>query len=98
MPPRNASNFDDSGLTSAAADYQTWFGMFAPKGTPSEIVRKLNAEFTAIVTAKTFADQNLTPRGFRPVGDSSADFAKFIAEDLKRAKMLVDSSGIKLDQ
>ena len=29
--------------------FETWFGMFAPKGTPTEIVRKLNAEFSAIV-------------------------------------------------
>jgi tripartite-type tricarboxylate transporter receptor subunit TctC len=91
-------SFAEMGLTSEAADYQTWFGMFAPKGTPPEIVKKLNAELSAIVSSRLFADQNLTPRGFRPVGNSSADFAKFIVEDAKRAKILVDMSGIKLDQ
>jgi tripartite-type tricarboxylate transporter receptor subunit TctC len=90
-------SFAEVGLTSEVADYQTWFGMFAPKGTPPAIVQKLNAELSAIVNDKAFADQNLTPRGFRGVGNASADFAKFIAEDAKRGKVLVDISGIKLD-
>jgi tripartite-type tricarboxylate transporter receptor subunit TctC len=94
----NVPSFSEVGLTSEAADYQTWFGMFAPKGTPREFVDKLNAQFAAIVRSKAFADQNLTPRGFRGVGDSPADFAKFIGEDAKRAKVLVEQSAIKLDQ
>ncbi len=91
-------SFAEVGLTSEAAGYQTWFGLFAPKGTPREIVAKLNAAFAAILHAKAFVDENLTPRGFRPVGDSPADFAKFIAADAKRGQMLVEQSGVKLDQ
>jgi tripartite-type tricarboxylate transporter receptor subunit TctC len=91
-------SFAEVGLTSEAADYQTWFGLFAPKGTPPEIVAKLNAQFAAILHSKAFVDENLAPRGFRPVGDSAADFAKFIVADAKRGKVLVDQSGIQLDQ
>jgi len=91
-------SFAEVGLTSDAADYQTWFGLFAPKGTPREIVDKLNAAFAAILHDKAFVDQNLTPRGFRPVGDAPADFAKFIRADAKRGQMLVEQSSVKLDQ
>jgi len=91
-------SFAEAGLTSEAADYQTWFGMFAPKGTPREMVEALNAQFSAIVRSPAFADQNLTPRGFRAVGDSPAAFAQFIAEDARRAKVLVEQSGVRLDQ
>jgi tripartite-type tricarboxylate transporter receptor subunit TctC len=91
-------SFAEAGLTSEAADYQTWFGLFAPRGTPREIVDKLNAAFAAILHDKAFVDQNLTLRGFRPVGDASADFAKFIRADAKRGQMLVEQSGVKLDQ
>ena len=91
-------SFAEVGLNSDAAQYQTWFGMFAPKGTPRAIVDKLNAEFAAILHAKDFVAQNLTPRGFRPAGDSPADFTKFIVADAKRGKMLVEESGVKLDK
>src|SRR5215469_5914267 len=91
-------SFAEVGLTSEAADYQTWFGMFAPKGTPKEIVDKLNAAFAAILHNQEFADKNLALRGFHPVGDSPADFAKFIVADAKRGKLLVEQSGVKLDQ
>ena len=94
----NVPSFSEVGLTSEAADYQTWFGMFAPKGTPKEIVDKLNAEFAAILHTQDFVDKNLTPRGFHPVGDSPADFAKFIVADARRGKLLVEQSGVKLDQ
>ena len=94
----NVPSFSEVGLTSDAADYQTWFGLFAPKGTPREVVDRLNAAFAAILHSKAFVDQNLTPRGFRPVGDSPADFATFIAADAKRGKMLVEQSGVRLDQ
>ena len=91
-------SFAEVGLNSDAAQYQTWFGMFAPKGTPRAVVDKLNAEFAAILHAKDFVAQNLTPRGFRPAGDSPADFTKFIVADAKRGKMLVEESGVKLDK
>jgi tripartite-type tricarboxylate transporter receptor subunit TctC len=91
-------SFAEVGLTSEAADYQTWFGLFAPKGTPRETVDKLNAAFAAILHNKAFADENLTPRGFRPIGDSPGDFATFIRADARRGQMLVEQSGVKLDQ
>jgi tripartite-type tricarboxylate transporter receptor subunit TctC len=70
--------------------------MFAPKGTPPDIVKKLNTEFSAIV--KDFAEQYLISKGFEPVGDGSEAFAKFIVEDQKKGKLLVDISGAKLEQ
>jgi tripartite-type tricarboxylate transporter receptor subunit TctC len=72
--------------------------MFAPKGTPADIVRKLNAEFSAIVKTPEFADPYLVSKGFEPVGDTSAAFAKFIVEDQKKGRLLVDISGAKLEQ
>ena len=69
-----------------------------PKGTPADIVKKLNAELSAIVRTPDFAEQYLISKGFEPVGDTSEAFAKFIVEDLKKGKLLVDISGAKLEQ
>ncbi len=91
-------SFGESGLSPDQYAFETWFGMFAPKGTPAHIVKKLNAEFSAIVTTADFAKQYLTSKGFDPVGNSSEAFAKFIVDDMPKGKMLVDISGVKLEQ
>jgi len=91
-------SFGESGLPPDQTAFQTWFGMFAPKGTPAPIVQKLNAELSAIVKTPDFAKQYLTSKGFDPVGNSTEEFAKFIVEDMPKGKMLVDISGVKLDK
>ena len=91
-------SFGESGLSPDQSAFETWFGMFAPKGTPADIVKKLNAEFSAIVKSPEFANQYLISRGFEPVGDASEAFVKFIVEDQKKGKLLVDISGAKLEQ
>jgi tripartite-type tricarboxylate transporter receptor subunit TctC len=91
-------SFGESGLSPDQTAFETWFGMFAPKGTPAEIVKKLNSELSAIVRTPDFAKEYLISKGFEPVGDSSEAFAKFIIEDQKKGKLLVDISGAKLEQ
>jgi tripartite-type tricarboxylate transporter receptor subunit TctC len=91
-------SFGESGLSPDQSAFETWFGMFAPKGTPADIVRKLNAEFSTIVKTPDFANPYLISKGFEPVGDTSEAFAKFIVEDQKKGRLLVDISGAKLEQ
>jgi tripartite-type tricarboxylate transporter receptor subunit TctC len=91
-------SFGESGLSPDQSAFETWFGMFAPKGTLADIVKKLNAEFSAIVKSPEFANQYLISKGFEPVGDASEAFVKFIVEDQKKGKLLVDISGAKLEQ
>jgi tripartite-type tricarboxylate transporter receptor subunit TctC len=91
-------SFAEAGLSPDPSAFQTWFGMFAPKGTPKEIVRKLNAELSAIVKTPDFAKQYLISKGFEPVGDASEAFAEFIVADQAKGKRLVDISGVKLEQ
>jgi len=94
----NVPSFGESGLSPDQSAFETWFGMFAPKGTPAAIVKKLNAELAAIVQTPEFANQYLISKGFEAVGDAGEAFAKFIVEDQKKGKLLVDISGAKLEQ
>jgi tripartite-type tricarboxylate transporter receptor subunit TctC len=91
-------SFAEAGLSPDQSAFETWFGMFAPKGTPAEIVRKLNAEFATIVKEPDFAKQYLISKGFEPVGDATDAFARFIVDDQAKGKRLVDISGVKLEQ
>ena len=58
-------SFAEAGLPPHDSTYVTWFGMFAPKGTPAAIVGKLNAELAAIVKTPAFAEQFLFRKASR---------------------------------
>jgi tripartite-type tricarboxylate transporter receptor subunit TctC len=66
-------------------DYEVlnWFGLFAPAGTPKEIVDRLQAEAAAM-----FADpktrEMLTGEGAEPVASKPEVFAAFVRDEIKK--------------
>ena len=73
-----------------------WTAMYAPRGTPKEIVDKLNAEVTKIL-AEPEARQKLLQLGFEPAGGTPDQLAAF--EKTERAKWgaLIKAAGLKGD-
>jgi tripartite-type tricarboxylate transporter receptor subunit TctC len=66
-------------------DYEVlnWFGLFAPAGTPKEIVDRLQQEAAAMYAdPKTKA--MLTGEGADPVASTPADFAKFVKAEIDK--------------
>ena len=59
-----------------------WFAMFAPAGTPADIVDKLWREVRTAMQDAGVRDR-LNKLGAEPVADSPADFRKFIQAELK---------------
>ncbi|MFO1306145.1 MAG: tripartite tricarboxylate transporter substrate binding protein [Burkholderiales bacterium] len=77
-------------------DISTWYGLFAPAGTPPAIVAKWNADVTKILTspdvrAKLIAD------GADPSPDTPEQFREFIARELAKYARIVKASGAKVD-
>jgi len=77
-------------------DISTWYGLFAPAGTPPAIIAKWNADVTKIlntpdVRARFVAD------GAEPAPDSPDAFARFIATELAKYARIVKASGAKVD-
>jgi tripartite-type tricarboxylate transporter receptor subunit TctC len=72
----------------------SWQAVVAPRGLPREVMDKLQPAVVAAIrdpaVARKFADI-----GFEVVGNSSADFATFLNEELARWKGVVDAGGIK---
>ena len=58
-----------------------WFGLFAPAGTPSAIVERLNLEVNAILKSPAFLDK-LSSTGSEPGGGSPKEFASFVATEM----------------
>lgn len=74
----------------------TWFGLWAPKGTPAAVVERLNAAARkALGTAEM--KRQLDAQGDSPVGSSVADFTAFARAEHAYWVKFVQSAGIKVD-
>ena len=72
-------------------DVSGWFGLFAPKGTPPDIVAKLNAATVKILNDPQFKEEFLS-KGAVTIGDSSEAFTKYAADERARwAKIIADA-------
>jgi len=83
---------------SGLAGYETvaWFGLFAPAGTPKEIVSRLNREVNAIVSQPDVRER-LLGMGMEPALGTPEDFAARQAADIAKWKKVVADSGAKVD-
>ena len=74
----------------------SWYGIGAPKNTPSEVVDKLNQEINA-----GLADPNIKARfadlAATALGGSPADFGKLISEETAKWGKVVKFSGARLE-
>lgn len=74
----------------------TWFGLFAPAGTPAQAIDRLNSLFTAALrhpdTAARFARM-----GAVPLPMTSLEFSAMVAKEHASYGRLIRSAGIRLD-
>src|SRR5262249_11265175 len=73
---------------------RAWFGIGAPKATPTEIIEKLNKEVNA-----GLADPKITARladlGGTPLVGSPTDFGKLIADETEKWAKVIKTANIK---
>jgi tripartite-type tricarboxylate transporter receptor subunit TctC len=73
-----------------------WYGVGAPKGTPAEIVDKLNKEINAgLVDTKMKA--RLADLGGRVLPGSPADFGKLVADETEKWGNVIRALNIRAD-
>ena len=84
----------ESGL--AGFETVAWFGLFAPVGTPKEIVARLNREVNTIV-AQPDTRERLLGLGMEPALGSPEDYTARQHADITKWKKVVAESGAKID-
>ncbi len=67
-------------------DAGSWFGFFAPKGTPQQVVDLVNREVNATLPA---LNEQMLREGAEPVGGTPAQFATFIKSEHDKWAVLV---------
>ena len=75
----------------------TWFGLFAPAGTPKPMIAKLAREVARIIDDRDFRQRMFIDRAVEPSGMRLEELAGFIRDDRKRAERIVNESGLKAE-
>ena len=77
-------------------DDYTWFGFFAPAGTPAAVVEKLNAALNRAMESTEVMDK-FALLGMASTHNSTAEFSTFLRGEVPKWSAVVKSSGAKAD-
>jgi len=86
----NVPTIDESGVPGYEATI--WLGIMAPKGTPPDIVNKLNAEIAKVVASPKVKDA-WAKQGAVPMTMTPAAFGEFLEKDIAKWAKIVKISG-----
>jgi tripartite-type tricarboxylate transporter receptor subunit TctC len=84
------------GETVPGYDVSIWYGIAAPRGTPPEIVAKLNQAVNAVL-ADPKLQARLAELGGEPMPTTPAQFGKLVAEETERWGKLIRAANIKAE-
>jgi tripartite-type tricarboxylate transporter receptor subunit TctC len=84
------------GETVPGYEATAWFGIGMPKGTPRDIVDKVNAEVNRALADPKMRER-LAELGGKPIGGTPEDFGKVIAAETAKWEKVVISSGAKVE-
>ena len=87
--------FTESGFPDVPSN--AWFGLFAPAGTPREVVMKLHAEVTKMLKEPEFNQKEVVAKGYDLVASTPEEFAAFLVLDSQRNARVVKISGAKAE-
>jgi tripartite-type tricarboxylate transporter receptor subunit TctC len=71
----------------------SWFGFFAPKGTPQPAIAQLNAAVNEILAVSAIQEQMIR-EGADPAGGTAAEFAQFVRREYEKWKLIVRESRV----
>ena len=80
----------------AGFDDVTWFGFFAPAGTPPEVVQRLNAELNRIFELDDVKTR-LAQLGLSTVRNSAAEFTEVIRNEIPKWARVAKESGARAE-
>jgi tripartite-type tricarboxylate transporter receptor subunit TctC len=95
---RQASLPDVPTVAESVPGYEAlgWYALAAPKGTPTEIVDKLNAAMATILVDPKFKER-LADLGVEPMPMTPAEFSKFIATETDKWTKVIKAAGVVLE-
>jgi tripartite-type tricarboxylate transporter receptor subunit TctC len=86
------ATFQELGI--AFVDETSWYALFAPKGTPKEIVAKINADVNRILALPDMKEREIT-LGYRFIGGASDKLAAMLRHEIAKWADVAKSASLK---
>lgn len=84
------------GMAVAGYDAASWVGIVAPAGTSSAIVARLNEAANRALERPEIRER-MIGLGAEPAGGTAQDLGRYIAEETRKWKVVVQTSGARVD-
>ena len=75
----------------------SWYGLVAPKGTPPDVIAKINNDVVAAFNDTAFQQKVLAPSFIYSIVSDPKDFADMMRRESEKWKKVIDAANIKLD-
>jgi tripartite-type tricarboxylate transporter receptor subunit TctC len=79
-----------------ALDFASWYGIWAPKGLPADLVTKIQTEVSRIAQRPDVKEQ-FALLGFEPIGSTPDYFAKYIREEMMKYEQIIKDANIQAE-
>jgi tripartite-type tricarboxylate transporter receptor subunit TctC len=76
---------------------RSWFGLFAPSGTPGDIIARLNGEIRRIFADTEYRQKVLVPNTLQPIAGSPEQYAALVKADAEKWSKVIKDANIKAD-
>ena len=76
--------------------YNIWYGLFAPAGTPDALVQKISSDLQRALKERDVIDL-LVAQGTEPAPTTTQELARYIQEDTARWARIVKERNLKVD-
>ena len=74
---------------------RSWYGIFAPAGTPKPIVDRMSKEIGAIINTPAFNERHIKARSLVPAANTPEQFADEIRRERPVAERVVREAGFE---
>jgi tripartite-type tricarboxylate transporter receptor subunit TctC len=78
------------------AEFDTWYGFFAPAGTPGDIVSRLNYSIKSLLSSPE-VKQQLAAQGMDGVGNTPAEFEKYFRSEVDNLARVIRAAGATVE-
>lgn len=75
-------------------EFSTWYAIVAPRGTPAEIVRKLNAELAQVLASPAVKEQ-FAGQGLEATHSTPAELGAYLRSEVSKWGKVIRASGAK---
>lgn len=72
-----------------------WYAVFAPPGTPREIVEKIGGDLRVVLRQPDFVEHQITSKGLDVIASTSEELSDVVNKEGASLKVMIDAAGIK---